>query len=127
MTCYHSPTPLHTPWHFRPFIIWPQCIFYSSFITPLTVHLSQIITHPTFCPILFCFQFYSLHLKSFLSSIKPYQNSTHTSRIVSSFPDLINVLSSSFDFQQYFGFLLYTVLHYIICLVLSKCSKLKKF
>ena len=83
LTCYHLQIPLHTPWRFRPFITWPQCTFYSSLVTPLTVHFSQIVTHPTF--FCFCSQFYSLQLKSFLSSIKPYRNSTHVSRTVSSF------------------------------------------
>lgn len=58
MTCHPSPTPTHTPWHSRPFDNLASSIFYS-FITTLTVHLSKIITHPTFCPILFYLQFYS--------------------------------------------------------------------
>lgn len=57
MTCYQSPAPTHTPWHLRPFIVTPQCIFYSSLITSLTAHLSNYysnhsVPHTVLSPIL---------------------------------------------------------------------------
>lgn len=125
MTCYQSPAPTHTPWHFRPFITRPQYIFYSSLITSLPAHLSQIITQTIVCSILFCLQFCSLQLKFPILNFTIWKfNSYFKNQLIFSRP---NILSPSTDFQEYFDFLFYSALQYTTSLILSKYPKLKKF